>query len=422
MCPPSALQASLASQLQYAAYGQDALSSPPPALLPPAPTAGEFQSVDGLRGLYGLDRDLTIGGDVALSSASGAASHTFSGFGTVSAAPSRPKIIYASRTHSQLAKVASELKHTIYRPKMTILGSRSQLCVHPVVSQLEGVGQTQACRALTADKACNYREHLETWSVENSHLQNQVLDIEDLVTIGKEQHMCPYFYSRDRMADAELVLLPYNYLIDPTIRSRLGLKMENSLLVFDEAHNLEGVCGDSASFDLSAADIAAAIQEVQKCIDVVRDPATSVALMEGSTLMGNDVPDIESLVILKTILLEFEQLLDRQPLPDNGDGLTQPGEFIFDLLAQCKIQQENKDMLIDLLDKSVTLLFSDRGGDAQRKSCAMDKFSGAIKVRQQGEQHTALHACEWTKLAHTMTICAHHNFLPLTDHLQGRCC
>jgi hypothetical protein len=40
-------------------------------------------------------------------------------------------IIYASRTHSQLAQVVSELKATRYRPQMSILGSREQLCVHP---------------------------------------------------------------------------------------------------------------------------------------------------------------------------------------------------------------------------------------------------------------------------------------------------
>lgn len=307
-----------------------------------------------------------------------------SAFGSTNT-PSRPKIIYASRTHSQLAKVASELKQTVYRPKMTILGSRQQLCVHPVVSKLEGAGQTHACRALTSEKACNFYEHLPTWTAENQHLQNAVLDIEDLMSMGREQHMCPYFYSRDRMAEAELVLLPYNYLIDPTIRSRLGLKFENSVLIFDEAHNLEGVCGDSASFDLSAADLAAAIQEVQKCIDTIRDPTLAAFVMDGSSTAGNDIPDLQSLAILKAILLEFEGLLDKQPLPDSGDGLTQPGEFIFQLLAQCKIQQENKDMLLELLDKSVTLLFADRGQDAQRKSCALDKFASAIKVHT----HTA---------------------------------
>lgn len=44
-----------------------------------------------------------------------------------------------------------------------------------------------------------------------------------------------------------------------------------------------------------------------------------------------------------------------------------------------QIEYANKDMLLDLLDKSVQLLFSDRA-DSQRKACALDKFATAIKV------------------------------------------
>jgi hypothetical protein len=46
-------------------------------------------------------------------------------------APKIPKIYFASRTHSQLAQLVSELKSTIYRPTMSILGSRQQYCIHP---------------------------------------------------------------------------------------------------------------------------------------------------------------------------------------------------------------------------------------------------------------------------------------------------
>lgn len=46
-------------------------------------------------------------------------------------------IIYATRTHSQLTQVVSELKSTAYRPNMTVLGSREQLCVHEKISKLK---------------------------------------------------------------------------------------------------------------------------------------------------------------------------------------------------------------------------------------------------------------------------------------------
>lgn len=45
-----------------------------------------------------------------------------------------PKVIYASRTHSQLAQAMQEMKKTSYNHmKAAIIGSREQLCIHPDV-------------------------------------------------------------------------------------------------------------------------------------------------------------------------------------------------------------------------------------------------------------------------------------------------
>lgn len=41
-----------------------------------------------------------------------------------------PKIIYCSRTHSQVAQMVESLKKTPYRPRMTVLGSRERLCIN----------------------------------------------------------------------------------------------------------------------------------------------------------------------------------------------------------------------------------------------------------------------------------------------------
>lgn len=55
--------------------------------------------------------------------------------------PRPPKIVYASRTHSQLNQVMLELKKTAYRHvKVGILGSRDQLCIHPQVSKETNMG------------------------------------------------------------------------------------------------------------------------------------------------------------------------------------------------------------------------------------------------------------------------------------------
>ena len=73
------------------------------------------------------------------------------------------------------------------------------------------------------------------------------LDIEDLVKIGQVQGPCPYFLSREMAGGAELVFMPYQYLIDA--KTRIGLdniSWEDAILIFDEAHNLEVGLGTSA--------------------------------------------------------------------------------------------------------------------------------------------------------------------------------
>jgi Rad3-related DNA helicase len=42
------------------------------------------------------------------------------------------------------------------------------------------------------------------------------------------------------------------------------VKWENAVIVFDEAHNVESVCSDASSFDITSKNIADAMQEVKR--------------------------------------------------------------------------------------------------------------------------------------------------------------
>jgi len=46
-----------------------------------------------------------------------------------------------------------------------------------------------------------------------------------------------------------LSVLPYNYIFDPAIKKRMNIQMKNSILIVDEAHNIQEVCNDSVSKD-----------------------------------------------------------------------------------------------------------------------------------------------------------------------------
>ncbi|CAH0514050.1 unnamed protein product [Peronospora belbahrii] len=61
---------------------------------------------------------------------------------------------------------------------------------------------------------------------------------------------------------AEIVFVPYNYLIDPLARRTVGISIENSILIFDEAHNAELIASEAASSSLSSNDIVVAFQSL----------------------------------------------------------------------------------------------------------------------------------------------------------------
>lgn len=54
-----------------------------------------------------------------------------------------------------------------------------------------------------------------------------------------EESACPYYLSRILAKNADIVFCPYNYVLDPNIRAAMDISVENSILILDEAHNVE---------------------------------------------------------------------------------------------------------------------------------------------------------------------------------------
>lgn len=65
--------------------------------------------------------------------------------------------------------------------------------------------------------------------------------------------------------EADILFLPYNYLVSTESRVSLPSQIpwNRAVLIFDEAHNLEGCCLDSASVDIGARLVASCLDEVR---------------------------------------------------------------------------------------------------------------------------------------------------------------
>jgi Fanconi anemia group J protein len=69
------------------------------------------------------------------------------------------------------------------------------------------------------------------------------------------------------MDSVDIIFAPYNYIIDPKIRSSMNINLKNSIVIVDEAHNTEDACRESTTFQISKFQIQSCIDELNKIID-----------------------------------------------------------------------------------------------------------------------------------------------------------
>lgn len=78
------------------------------------------------------------------------------------------------------------------------------------------------CRLKRKTRSCHYFNRVEKLKDDPELRQLGVIDIEDIVTMGKQRKFCPYFMSRELKTNADIIFMPYNYLLSPSLRKVLG--------------------------------------------------------------------------------------------------------------------------------------------------------------------------------------------------------
>ncbi|XP_031983093.1 regulator of telomere elongation helicase 1 isoform X1 [Corvus moneduloides] len=275
-----------------------------------------------------------------------------------------PKIIYASRTHSQLTQVINELKNTVYRPKICVLGSREQLCINPEVKRQESNHmQIYMCRMKVMARACHFYNNVEEKSTEKELIES-IMDIEDLVKNGNKHRACPYYLSRSLKQQADIIFMPYNYLLDSKSRKSHSLDLKGTVVILDEAHNVEKLCEESSSFDLTPYDLASAMDAINV---VLEEQAKMVQQNEINAEFNMELAssglnmELEDIAKIKKILLQLESAIDAVELPPNGSGVTKEGSYIFDLFAEAQITFQTKSSLLESLEQILQFLSSRTG-------------------------------------------------------------
>ncbi|KKK14740.1 hypothetical protein ARAM_005453, partial [Aspergillus rambellii] len=188
--------------------------------------------------------------------------------------PEHRKLIYCSRTMSEIEKALAELKELMkfrsqqlgYTEDFRALGltSRKNLCLHPSVKrEKSGTVVDARCRSLTAGfvkekkergedvELCVYHDNLDLLEPHNL-IPPGVFTLDGLLKYGEQHKQCPYFSARRMMPFCNIIIYSYHYLLDPKIAERVSKEFsKDCIVVFDEAHNIDNVCIESLSIDIT---------------------------------------------------------------------------------------------------------------------------------------------------------------------------
>ncbi|KAJ2139837.1 TFIIH/NER complex ATP-dependent 5'-3' DNA helicase subunit [Coemansia sp. RSA 788] len=201
--------------------------------------------------------------------------------------PGRRKLVYCSRTVPEIDKALAELKRLMeYRQRQGCadenfiglgLTSRKNLCVHPQVStERKGAIVDARCREMTASwvrqkaqtvgniELCDFFETLQTMET-SELLPSGVYTLEDLTDYGKAHKMCPYYLSRRVIPMADVIIYSFHYMLDPKVAELVSKEFEkDSIVVFDEAHNIDSICIDSLSIDINERTLRSSTASVER--------------------------------------------------------------------------------------------------------------------------------------------------------------
>uniref|UniRef100_A0A2K6RE55 DEAD/H-box helicase 11 n=1 Tax=Rhinopithecus roxellana TaxID=61622 RepID=A0A2K6RE55_RHIRO len=189
------------------------------------------------------------------------------------------KIYYCSRTHSQLAQFVHEVKKSPFGRdvRLVSLGSRQNLCVNEDVKSLGSVQlindrcvdmqrsrhekkkgaeeEKPKRRRQEKQAACPFYNHEQMGLLRDEALA-EVKDIEQLLALGKEARACPYYGSRLAIPAAQLVVLPYQMLLHAATRQAAGIRLQEQVVIIDEAHNLIDTITGMHSVEVSGSQVA----------------------------------------------------------------------------------------------------------------------------------------------------------------------
>lgn len=249
------------------------------------------------------------------------------------------------------------------------------MCIHDEVSRIaESTTKNMACHMKILGRTCAYYNNVQKMKEQLSiGLGDQpAMDIEEMVAKGKGHRFCPFFMSKEMGADADLIFMPYNYLLDAKLRTAHGVDLKGCIIILDEAHNITKVCEESSSFELRSSMIAQCLRETTKALNEFNEMTEELK----KSAQAKELT-LGEIVKLKSNLLDLEKNLDEASfcldIPENGKTIK--GAEVLRCFMDSGLTVNEFGRCIRVLDGVSSFLASN-----YTEATGCDKFSGVLRV------------------------------------------
>ena len=185
------------------------------------------------------------------------------------AVENKKRIVYVTRTNAQQKQVIYELRQITKGEKIFGCGIQGRRNLCPLIvdnpeflngtpEELSKICADRKKNTLSNDKnGCKYFEKNRICDISTivAWTKKNLPTVEEFSDYCKKAGLCPYEITKSLLNDAVLVVVPYIYFFEPSLRHHLlgmmNVRIEDILLIVDEVHNLPEYARSLKSTELS---------------------------------------------------------------------------------------------------------------------------------------------------------------------------
>lgn len=118
---------------------------------------------------------------------------------------------------------------------------------------------------------------------ESTYILSGIYDLEQLKVWGKGRGWCPYYLTRQAINHANVLVFNYQYMLDPKVAKMVSKELEaESIIVFDEAHNIDSDCIEALSVIINER----ALEQATRSLGVLSSKVSKIKASDNGRLQA----------------------------------------------------------------------------------------------------------------------------------------